>query len=229
MGLRSAALVLAGVVVVATALPLGWLAVREPFTTSFMVWSRFSDPATGRACPGVDYRFVERRAIAPALRRAVVLAEDQRFLEHGGVDLRQVERVVEERGDGGPMRGASTLSQQLAKNLFLWPGRSWLRKGLEAWFTLWLELALSKQRILELYLNVAQFGPCVFGAEAAAQRYFGTSAAALTPRQAALLAAVLPSPGRISAADPGPYARQRTREILALMRDTRDAPWLRGL
>lgn len=214
---------------VATALPLGWLAVREPFVTAFMLWSRVSDPATGRACPGIDYRFVERRAIAPDLRRAVVLAEDQRFLAHEGIDFRQLERAVEEAERRQRMRGASTLSQQLAKNLFLWPGRSFLRKGVEAWYTLWLEAALSKQRILELYLNVAQFGPCVFGAEAAARRYFGVPAASLSARQAALLAAALPSPGKISAANPGPYARQRADEILALMERTRDAPWLEGI
>jgi monofunctional biosynthetic peptidoglycan transglycosylase len=220
---------LAGLVLVLTALPLGWLAVREPFTTAFMLRSRSSDPATGRACKVVHYRWVDRRAMAGDLRRAVVLAEDQRFLEHHGFDLRQLRRAVEERAQARRLRGASTISQQLAKNLFLWPGRSWLRKGLEAWYTIWLELLLPKQRILELYLNVAQFGPCVFGVEAAAQRFFGVHASGVSPTQAALLAAVLPSPGKISAADPGPYASERAVEIFALLEETRGAQFLRGL
>jgi len=227
--LRAVLLAGAGLAALLTALPVGWLAVREPSTSAFMLRSRWSDPATGRACGRIAYRWADRSRIARSVRRAVVLSEDQRFLEHHGFDLRSIRRAVEQREHGTRMRGASTISQQLAKNLFLWPGRSWLRKAIEAWYTLWLELALPKQRILELYLNVAQFGPCVFGVEAASQRYFAERAADLSSRQAALLAAVLPSPGRISAADPGPYARERSREILALMRDERSASLLRGL
>jgi monofunctional biosynthetic peptidoglycan transglycosylase len=228
-GLRNALLAAVALGVLLTAPPLGWLAVREPFTSAFMLRSRWSVPATGRACERIAYRWVDRRQIAPVVRRAVVLSEDQRFLEHHGFDLRSIERAVEQRERSGRVRGASTLSQQLAKNLFLWPGRSWLRKAVEAWYTVWLELVLSKQRILELYLNVAQFGPCVFGVEAASLRYFGLRAADLGAREAALLAAVLPSPGKISAADPGPYAQERSAEILALMRDKRNAGFLRGL
>jgi monofunctional biosynthetic peptidoglycan transglycosylase len=120
------------------------------------------------------------------------------------------------------MRGASTISQQVAKNLFLWPSRSLTRKGLEAWFTAWLELVWSKRRILEAYLNVAQFGPCLFGAGAASDRYFNTEAIALSPHEAALLATVLPNPKRLRAHDPGPYARERSAEILELMNWHRD-------
>jgi monofunctional biosynthetic peptidoglycan transglycosylase len=227
--LRRALLALAGLVAVTTALPLGWLAVREPPTTAFMLWSRRADPATGHACPRVHQRWVPRTAIARDLRHAVVLAEDQRFLEHHGFDLRQLRRAVADAAADKGLRGASTLSQQLAKNLFLWPGRSFLRKGLEAWFTVWLEAVLSKQRILELYLNVAQFGPCTFGAEAAARLSFGVSAAQLDARQAALLAAVLPSPGKIRADDPGPYAQERTEQIVALLEKTRGYAFLQGL
>lgn len=225
--LRRLALFGAALLVVATAFPLGWLSVQAPFTSAFMLRSRIDDPATGRACPRVHYRYVGGHAIAGDVRRAVVVAEDQRFLEHHGFDFRQVERAVTER-DGG-LRGASTLTQQLAKNLFLWPGRSFLRKGLEAWYALWMELLWSKRTILDLYLNVAQFGPCVFGVEAAAQRFFGVHAADLTAAQSAQLAAVLPSPGRMRAGDPGPYAAERSVELLMLMRDKRNAPWLRGL
>ena len=109
------------------------------------------------------------------------------------------------------------------------PGRSFVRKGLEAWYALWMELLWSKRRILDLYLNVAQFGPCLFGVEAAAAKHFGVRAADLTAEQAARLAAVLPSPGRMRAANPGDYTLQRTQEILALMHDERIQDWLRGL
>jgi monofunctional biosynthetic peptidoglycan transglycosylase len=212
-----------------TALPLLWLAERPPVGSAFMLRSRFQDPATGEACEKVAYRWVNWQEISPALPRAIVLAEDQRFLEHDGFDFRSIERAVRSRNEGGRVRGASTITQQLAKNLFLWPGRSWMRKGVEAWYTSWIELAWSKRRILELYLNVAQFGPCVFGAEAAAARYFGTPAAQLTEEQAALLATVLPNPAKLRAHNPGPYALQRQREILALMDSKRGAPWLRKL
>ena len=141
----------------------------------------------------------------------------------------RVTTALKERDRRGRVRGASTLSQQLAKNLFLWPEPSWWRKGLEVWFTLWMEQRWSKQRILETYLNVAQFGPCVFGAEAASRRYFGRSADSLEPEQAALLATVLPSPKKLRAHNPGPFARQRTAEITQLMQELGRARHLRGL
>jgi monofunctional biosynthetic peptidoglycan transglycosylase len=122
-----------------------------------------------------------------------------------------------------------TISQQVAKNLFLWPGQSYLRKGIEAWFTLWIEHLWSKQRILEMYLNVAQFGPCVFGAGAASERFFGVPALELTPDEAALLATVLPNPKRLRAHNPGPYASERRAEILELMAVHRGRRHLRDL
>jgi len=228
--LLAAVLAIAGGVAFATAVPLAWLAGNPPVASAFMLHSRFGrDPATGRGCETVLYRWVDGRSIPSAMRRAVVLAEDQRFLEHHGFDLRQVEQAVREHAREGRLRGASTLTQQLARNLLLWPGRSWLRKGIEAWYTVWMELAWSKARILELYLNVAQFGPCLYGVEAAAGRFFGVRAADLDARQAARLAAVLPSPHRLRADAPGPYLESRTRELLALLDARRDAPWLRGL
>jgi monofunctional biosynthetic peptidoglycan transglycosylase len=213
----------------ASALAVFALGRVAPPTTAFMWRARHADPATGRACARVDYRWVERRHIAASLPRAVVIAEDQRFLLHRGFDLRQVRQAFEEGAADGRLRGASTLTQQLAKNLFLWPGRSFVRKALEAWFTAWLEGLLAKARILELYLNVVQFGPCVFGAEAASRHFFGRAASELSPEQAALLAAVLPNPARLRAGDPGPYVSERAAEILALMQDLRGAPYLRGL
>lgn len=213
----------------ATAVPLAWLAVRPPVATAFMLRSHFADPASGAPCASVAYAWVDWRHIAPDVPRAVVLAEDQRFVEHRGFDFRSIERAVRERETGGRVRGASTLTQQLAKNLFLWPGRSWLRKGAEAWYAFWMERAWSKRRILELYLNVAQFGPCVFGVEAAARRFFGTGADSLDREQAALLAAVLPNPKTLRAHNPGPYARERRQEILDLMEEKAGAPWLSRL
>ena len=220
------AIVLAAIVLVPTFVPLAWLAVRPPVGSAFMLISRSEDPASGRECERVDYRYVDLEFISPHLSRAIVLAEDQRFFEHDGFDVRAIEQALRARAETGRLRGASTLTQQLAKNLFLWPGRSWLRKGVEAWYTGWMELAWSKRRILELYLNVAQFAPCVFGAEAAAARIFGVPASALTREQAALLAAVLPNPFQLRAHDPGPYARGRADEILALMRDAPRLPRL---
>jgi len=206
----------------ATALPVLLFASIPPPTTAFMLASRISDPATGQPCAVVDYAWTDLDAIAPDLGLAVIVAEDQRFFEHAGFDLKQISRAIDEHGDGGRLRGASTITQQVAKNLFLWPTRSFVRKGLEAWFTAWLEWIWSKRRILEVYLNVAQFGPCLFGAQAASDRYFNTEASALTPPEAAMLATVLPDPQHLRAADPGPYAEARSVEILDLMEWHRD-------
>ena len=136
---------------------------------------------------------------------------------------------MKEREKTGRVRGASTISQQVAKNLFLWPSGGYFRKGIEAWLTLWIERVWGKQRIIEVYLNIAQFGPCTFGAEAASQAYFDRPAAALEPEQAALLATVLPSPARLRAWNPGPYARSRRDEVLKLMGELRGSSHLRGL
>ena len=227
---------LAWCVLVAVVLFLGGTAAaiyfleRSPAPTSaFMIQSRTADPATGLPCSAIEYDWVDREHISPHLRLAVVLAEDQRFMLHHGIDFEGITRALKERDRRGRVRGASTLSQQLAKNLFLWPEPSWWRKGLEVWFTLWMEQRWSKQRILETYLNVAQFGPCVFGAEAASRRYFGRSADSLEPEQAALLATVLPSPKKLRAHNPGPFARQRTAEITQLMQELGRARHLRGL
>jgi monofunctional biosynthetic peptidoglycan transglycosylase len=210
------------------ALPVLALRTIAPPTSAFMLLSRFADPATGEGCETVAYTWVDRTEIAPDLRLAVVLAEDQRFLLHHGFDFPALRRAFRER-ETGRVRGASTLSQQVAKNLFLWPGATFLRKGIEAWVTLWIEAFWSKQRILAVYLNVAQFGPCTFGAEAASQQFFGVSAAQIDSEQAALLAAVLPNPLRLRAHNPGPYALERQAELLALMATQRGRGHLRGL
>jgi monofunctional biosynthetic peptidoglycan transglycosylase len=215
-------------VALATAGPILVLRRLPPPTSAYMLLARLADPATGEPCERVEYAWTDREAISPDLRLAVVLAEDQSFLLHRGFDVGSVRRALRER-DRGRLRGASTISQQVAKNLFLWPGRSYVRKGIEAWLTLWIEHLWSKQRILEVYLNVAQFGPCVFGAGAASERFFGVPASELTPEEAAMLATVLPNPKRLSAHDPGPYASERRAEILELMEARRGERHLRGL
>lgn len=220
---------LACAAVLATALPVLFLRHLPPVATAFTLRSRFADPATGRPCPSVERRWVDWQDISPHVAVAVVVAEDQRFLAHAGFDLHAIGEAVREGLDQGRLRGASTLSQQLAKNLFLWPGRSLARKGLEAWFTAWIELLWPKRRILEMYLNVAQFGPCVFGVEAASRRYFDRPASELSREQAARLAAVLPNPARLRVVDPGPWVSERTDEILAWMDRLEGSRHLEGL
>lgn len=155
--------------------------------------------------------------ISPHLQQAVVAAEDQKFLQHSGFDLQAIEKALVYNSKGRKVRGASTISQQTAKNVFLWTGRSWLRKGLESGFTLLIEGAWGKQRILEVYLNSVEFGPGIYGAEAAAQRFFGIPAQRLNRQQAALLAAVLPNPHRFLVQAPSPYVRKRQQWILKQM------------
>jgi monofunctional biosynthetic peptidoglycan transglycosylase len=161
--------------------------------------------------------WVDLDRIAPAMRLAVVAAEDQRFPHHHGFDTREILAAVERRLDGGPLRGASTISQQTARNLFLWQDRSFVRKGLELWFTVLIEVLWPKHRILEMYLNFAETGERMFGVAVAAERYFGTSAAELNPRQAALIAAALPNPVRYRVASPSRHLRARQAWILQQM------------
>lgn len=162
---------------------------------------------------------VPRAALAPVLRRAVLASEDARFYDHHGFDFVELEAALDRKARGGRLRGASTISQQVAKNLFLWEGRSYVRKGLEAYATVALEVVVPKDRILDLYLNLAEWGDGVFGAEAAAQRWFGTSARRLSAEQAARLAAVLPAPRRWPAT--GAVAARRAALILPRMAEVR--------
>ena len=167
--------------------------------------------------PPLRQKWVKWAAISPNLPLAVVAAEDQKFPEHRGFDLESISEAMERNAKGGRIRGASTISQQVAKNLFLWPGRSYLRKGLEAGFTGLLELLWPKRRILEVYVNIAEFGEGVYGAQAAAETYFRKSPARLSAGEAALLAAVLPNPKRLRVARPSAYVRERQEWILGQM------------
>ena len=171
---------------------------------------------------GLDYRWRSLNQISPNLVASAIAAEDARFCSHGGFDMQAIERALKNNENGRKVRGGSTISQQTAKNVFLWPGRDWVRKGLEAGYTLMIETVWSKRRIMEVYLNVAEMGPGVYGAEAAARHWFGKSADDLTAREAARLAAILPSPRRYSASSPGPYVRRRTSRIQAAMGTVRE-------
>ena len=152
----------------------------------------------------VTRQWIDFDVISPALPRTVVGSEDAKFCSHHGIDWDSVRDVFDDLQDGDAARGGSTITQQVAKNLFLWPGRSVVRKALELPLALWIDLVLSKQRVLEIYLNIAEWGPAgQFGAEAGAQFAFGRSASSLTPRDAALLAAILPNPVSRSARNPG--------------------------
>jgi monofunctional biosynthetic peptidoglycan transglycosylase len=163
-----------------------------------------------------DWRDLDR--MAPSLPLALVAAEDQNFPVHNGFDFKAIEKARRNNARGRKVRGASTISQQVAKNLFLWSGRSWVRKGIEAWYTVLIETLWSKHRILEVYANVAEFGDGVYGAQAAARTFFGKDASRLTADESARLAAVLPSPKRYNAARPGPYVQRRTNGIRRQMR-----------
>lgn len=199
--------------IVAAILPLGGVAAHAlvpPLTTLLMVRQAIQGQ-------GLDYRWRSLDRISPRLVEAVIAAEDARFCTHRGFDFRAIEQALESNARGRRMRGGSTITQQTAKNVFLWPGRGWIRKGLEAGYAVLIETVWGKRRIMEVYLNVAEWGPGVYGAEAAARRWFNKGAADLTTAEAARLAAILPSPRRYQAAAPGPYVRRRAGRIQANM------------
>ncbi|UYZ64161.1 monofunctional biosynthetic peptidoglycan transglycosylase [Hymenobacter weizhouensis] len=178
----------------------------------------------------IHYSFVHLDEVSPQLPLALVAAEDQRFLIHRGFDTEAMWKAAKHNfGGDGPIRGGSTITQQVAKNVFLWQGRSYLRKAAEAYFTVLIELLWDKRRIMEVYLNVAEMGDCVFGAEAAAQKHFGRPARKLTSAQAALLAAVLPNPLKFQAGSPGPQARAKQRRVLRNMRRLGGTAYVRAL
>ena len=164
----------------------------------------------------VTRHWVDFRSISPYLPRSVVGSEDAKFCSHHGVDWDALREVMDDAEDGEVARGGSTITQQVAKNLFLWPGRSVIRKGLEIPLAMWIDFVLPKQRVLEIYLNIAELGPSgQFGAEAGAQYAFGRPASSLSPREAALLAAILPNPVKRSARSPGPGVRRLSATYMA--------------
>ncbi|MGH8584225.1 MAG: monofunctional biosynthetic peptidoglycan transglycosylase [Gammaproteobacteria bacterium] len=215
-------------VLLASFLSMLYLRFLPPLTTSFMIRDRITTWWQGENYP-LRYQWVDWQHISPQLALAVIAAEDQLFPRHWGFDARSIAKAWKSYERGGRLRGASTISQQLAKNLFLWPEKSFIRKGLEVYFTVWLELLLPKQRILEIYLNVVELGPGVFGVAAASRAYFNRPANTMGPAQAALLAAVLPNPKRLRAVRPSRYVAVRQRWILRQMSRLGGTGYLRGL
>ena len=171
---------------------------------------------------GLDYRWRGLNDISPHLVNAAIAAEDARFCSHHGFDMDAIQKALDHNAEGGRIRGGSTISQQTAKNVFLWPGRDWIRKGLEAGYTVLIETIWSKRRIMEVYLNVVEWAPGVYGAQAAARHWFDKDARDLSSREAARLAAILPAPRRYEAAAPGPYVRRRASRIQAAMGTVRN-------
>jgi monofunctional biosynthetic peptidoglycan transglycosylase len=176
-----------------------------------------------------QYHWQSYERIAPVMALALIAGEDQQFPYHHGFDLQQLEKALSANKRGKRLRGASTLSQQVAKNLFLWSGRSYIRKGLEAWFTVLIELLWSKQRILEVHMNIVEFGRGVYGVDAASQRFFKRPAAKLSMTQAALLAAVLPNPHRFRVDRPSAYVGKRQQWIMRQMNSLGGTAYLQAL
>lgn len=210
----------------APVLELRWLA---PSTTSFMLRAELLSWLPGQNAQHVRYRWADWKDLSPDLALAVIASEDQHFPDHLGFDVGALQFAWKYNQGHRRMRGGSTITQQTAKNLFLYPERSYLRKALEAYFTALLELCWPKRRILEVYLNVAQFGDGVFGAEAASEHFFHKPAAALTPAEAALLAAVLPSPRKFRVDQPSRFVKARRDWVLRQMRQLGGRTYLKAL
>jgi len=191
-------------------LPMVALRYYNPPTSSFIELNKRNKNT------GIKHQWQDLESISEYFPLAVVASEDQQFPNHFGFDLNEIQKVIE-GSEKGLSRGASTISQQTIKNLFLWPERSFVRKGIEAWLTLWLELIVPKKRILELYVNFAQFGKSVFGVGAASQHYFKINASELNPTQSALIAASLPTPSRSNPAKPSDHLKSRAQFVLDQM------------
>lgn len=205
---------LLGFVIISFVSTLIFRFVPIPFTPLMII--RYFEMEEGK----IDKDWKSLDEIGKNMPLAVVTAEDQKFAEHFGFDLEAIEKAVKynEKHKGKKVKGASTISQQTAKNVFLWPGRSWIRKGLEVYFTFVIEICWSKERIIEVYLNVIEMGPGVYGAEAASQYYFNKSASDLTKKEAATIAAILPNPIRWSASRPTPYIIKKRNWIVRHMK-----------
>ncbi|RJP85277.1 MAG: monofunctional biosynthetic peptidoglycan transglycosylase [Desulfobacteraceae bacterium] len=199
-----------------------------PVTSAFMVGKYCGGLFSSDDRASIRYHWVDWKNISQHMALAAVAAEDQKFPEHFGFDFKSMVEALKEREDGGSLRGASTITQQVAKNLFLWKGRNFIRKGLEAYFTVLIEVLWPKRRILEVYLNVAEFGDGIYGVEAASKKFFHKPPSRLTRRESALLAAVLPNPIRLKAAVPSAYVIQRAQRIERQMRNL-GSSYLKGI
>jgi len=218
-------LLVALVLTIAPVLALRWV----PPPTSALMFRKSIANLVGSQGKSIRYRWVDWAAIAPDMPLAVVAAEDQKFPRHWGFDFESIAEAIEDQGPRHRVRGASTITQQVAKNLFLWHGRSYVRKGLEAYFTVLLEIFWPKRRILEVYLNIAEFGDGTYGVYAASKTFFGKHPSQLTQSEAALLAAVLPNPKHLHANTPSPYVEERTHWIEEQMEQLGGPAYLRAL
>ena len=217
---RWLSLALLGLIMV-TWLPVLLLRWFEPPATAFMLLQ-----TQGYDRSSFRYRWADWPELGSSAALAVMAAEDQKFPEHYGFDVVSIQDAVLDGLDGKSLRGASTITQQVAKNLFLWPGQSFLRKGIEAWFSALIELTWSKKRILEMYLNIVEFGPGIYGVPEAGRIYFGKTPRQLTDADAALLAAVLPNPKLFHVNQPSEHVRERQRWILHHIGKLRRYGWL---
>lgn len=198
---------------------VGWIVLAgfiPVYVTPLMVIRSVEAVFDGKT-PKNSKEWVPIGEISPNLIQAVIASEDNLFMEHNGFSVKDIKKALQHNKQGKRIRGGSTISQQTAKNVFLWPDRSYLRKGLEAYFTVLIEVFWSKERIMEVYLNVIEMGDGIYGAQAAAMEFFGKNADKLTRRQAAAIAVCLPNPRRFSPAAPSPYIRRRTSTIMSLM------------
>jgi monofunctional biosynthetic peptidoglycan transglycosylase len=214
-------------------LALSWLMVIvlrfvPPWTSAVMLERQLGAWIHGEKDFQLRQHWVPWRQVSPWVPLAMVAGEDQKFPYHHGFDFDSIQNAMDAADDGKRLRGASTISQQTAKNLFLWNGRSFVRKGLEAWFTVLIELTWPKQRILEVYVNIAELGDGIYGVGAASEAYFHASPAQLGPAQAARLAAVLPSPRRLHADRPSAYVQRRANWILQQMNHLGGPAYIEG-
>lgn len=185
----------------------------NPPVTYLMIKRRFEWQAVGKGFK-IEKKWLNYEELSTNLKKAALAGEDAHFMTHNGFDSKAIMEAFEKNKDGKPLRGGSTISQQTAKNVFLWPERSWIRKGLETYFTFLIELFWSKKRILEVYLNVIEMGQGVYGAEAAAQYYFNKSGKSLSKKEAALIIAILPNPRKWDAKRPSRYINSRANNIV---------------
>ena len=207
------------IISIATVVFFRWLPIP---VTPFMLTQCVSQTFDSKRKVKLQKKWTSLEQISPYLQLAVICSEDQNFIDHFGFDFDAIEKAMEHNKSHKQKRGASTISQQTAKNVFLYDGRNWIRKGLEVYFTFLIEVCWSKQRIMEVYLNVIEFGDGIYGAEAAAQQFFKIPSEKLSASQAAMLAAILPAPRRFSATNPSFYILKRQQWILSQMKNNGD-------
>lgn len=198
---------------------IGWVILARFIPVYFtpLMFIRSTESVFEGKSPKIHSNWIPIKKISPNMIQAVVASEDNLFMEHNGFSMQDIEKALKYNKKGKRVHGGSTISQQTAKNVFLWPQRSWFRKGLEAYFTVLIEFFWSKERIMEVYLNVIETGDGIYGVEKAANIYFGTSAKNLSRPQAAAIAVCLPNPRRFNPAKPSPYIVRRKNHILNLM------------